>query len=40
VIAMGSGDAADESVQAQAAKVVGHSARGILSRQPLYISSV
>ena len=26
---MGSGDAADESVQAQAAKVVGHSARWI-----------
>ena len=26
---MGSGDAADEIVQAQAAKVVGHSARGI-----------
>src|SRR5215467_1933831 len=26
---MGSGDAADQSVQAQAAKVVGHSARGI-----------
>ena len=29
MIAMGSGDPADETVQAQAAKVVGHSARGI-----------
>jgi hypothetical protein len=29
VIAMGSGDTADETVQAKAAKVVGHSARGI-----------